>query len=276
MESPEKSHVGHDDVVMLVQDHSGSLLDRRSNDTYCGSCYGAEQQPGECCNSCAVVRERYRQRGWAFTINTQVEQCKREAHLEAIDAQSGEGCRMFGHFTVNKVAGNFHFAPGKSFQQGSMHVHDLLAFGPDALFNMSHTIHKLSFGADYPGLENPLDGVVITQSGPHLMYQYFVKVVPTVYVDIGGGVIRTAQFSVTEHAKSVDIPTGRNLPGLFCFYDVNPIQVRFMETKSSFTHFLTSVCAIVGGVFTVSGLVDSFLYHGQKVLAKKRELGKLT
>lgn len=28
--------------------------------------------------------------------------------------------------------------------------------------------------------------------------------------------------------------------------------MRFTETKSTFLHFLTSVCAIVGGVFTVS------------------------
>lgn len=24
-----------------------------------------------------------------------------------------------------QVAGNFHFAPGRSYQQGSMHIHDL-------------------------------------------------------------------------------------------------------------------------------------------------------
>ena len=43
------------------------------------------------------------------------------------------------------------------------------------------------------------------------------------------------------------------------------MQVQYREEYKSFTHFLTSVCAIVGGVFTVSGLIDSFIYHGQKV-----------
>jgi hypothetical protein len=33
-----------------------------------------------------------------------------------------------------------------------------------------------------------------------------------------------------------------------------------VEHRSSFTSFLTSVCAIVGGVFTVAGLVDSIYY----------------
>ena len=44
-----------------------------------------------------------------------------------------------------QVAGNFHFAPGKSFQQGNMHVHDLVPF-PTKKFDMSHHINKLSFG----------------------------------------------------------------------------------------------------------------------------------
>ena len=35
--------------------------------------------------------------------------------------QQNEGCDVYGYLEVNKVAGNFHFAPGKSFQQ--QHVH---------------------------------------------------------------------------------------------------------------------------------------------------------
>jgi hypothetical protein len=79
----------------------------------------------------------------------------------------------------------------------------------------------------------------------------------------------------TPTHRSVDILTGRNLPGVFCFYEINPIQVRLAETRTSLLHFLTNVCAIVGGVFTVSGLVDSTVYHGQRVLLRKHEIGKL-
>ena len=32
------------------------------------------------------------------------------------------------------------------------------------------------------------------------------------------------------------------------------------ETRQSLAHFLTSTCAIVGGVLTIAGLVDSFVY----------------
>lgn len=66
-----------------------------------------------------------------------VVQCKREGFLQKIKDEEGEGCNIYGFLEVNKVAGNFHFAPGKSFQQSNVHVHDLLAFQKDS-FNVRH------------------------------------------------------------------------------------------------------------------------------------------
>nr|GME04824.1 endoplasmic reticulum-Golgi intermediate compartment protein 3-like [Ipomoea batatas] len=108
------------------------------------------------------------------------------------------------------------------------------------------------------------------------MYQYFLKVVPTVYTDVNGYTIQSNQFSVTEHFKGSEAGQLQSLPGVFFFYDLSPIKVTFTEQHVSFLHFLTSVCAIVGGVFTVSGILDSFIYHGQKAIKKKMELGKFS
>ena len=41
-----------------------------------------------------------------------------------------------------------------------------------------------------------------------------------------------------------------------------------------FLHFLTSVCAIIGGIFTVAGIIDAFVYHGGQAIKKKVDLGK--
>ena len=54
------------------------------------------------------------------------------------------------------------------------------------------------------------------------------------------------------------------------------LQVSFQEQRLSLLAFLTSVCAIIGGVFTVSGIIDATIYAGQKVLKHKMELGKLS
>ena len=36
-----------------------------------------------------------------------------------------EGCRVHGHLEVNKVSGNFHIAPGQSYQEHHVHVHSI-------------------------------------------------------------------------------------------------------------------------------------------------------
>jgi hypothetical protein len=45
------------------------------------------------------------------------------------------------------------------------------------------------------------------------------------------------------------------------------------EESKKWYHFLTTTCAIVGGVFTIAGILDSILYSTIQ-LAKKIELGK--
>ncbi|XP_034977530.1 endoplasmic reticulum-Golgi intermediate compartment protein 3 isoform X3 [Zootoca vivipara] len=247
----------------------------------CESCYGAESEDIRCCNTCDDVREAYRRRGWAFKNPDTIEQCKREGFSQKMQEQKNEGCKVYGFLEVNKVAGNFHFAPGKSFQQSHVHVHaveihDLQSFGLDNI-NMTHFIKHLSFGRDYPGIVNPLDGTVVTAQQASMMFQYFVKVVPTVYMKVDGEVVRSNQFSVTRHEKVANGLIGdQGLPGVFVLYELSPMMVKLTEKHRSFTHFLTGVCAIIGGVFTVAGLIDSLIYHSARVIQKKIELGKTT
>ncbi|KAK9069533.1 hypothetical protein SSX86_011437 [Deinandra increscens subsp. villosa] len=264
----KKEGIGGPQIGKPLQRHGGRL---EHNETYCGSCFGAEATDDECCNSCEEVREAYRRKGWGMTNPELIDQCKREGFAQKIKDEEGEGCNIYGSLEVNKVAGNFHFI--KSFHQSSIHIPDFLAFQEDS-YNISHKINKLSFGAHYPGIINPLDGVHWFQDIPNGMYQYFLKVVPTIYTGIRGHTIQSNQFSVTEHYKSPEIGR-RSLPGVFFFYDLSPIKVTFTETHISFLHFMTNVCAIVGGIFTVAGIVDSFVYHGHKALRKKMEIGKL-
>ncbi|KAL3144177.1 hypothetical protein ABBQ32_003961 [Trebouxia sp. C0010 RCD-2024] len=268
-----KHTIGPENLDLMSRDN----IDE--NGTVCGSCYGAQTTAQPCCNTCDEVRSAYRKKGWAFTDPQGIEQCAQEGFSKALQEQAGEGCHMWGAISINKVAGNVHFAPGKSFQQGNMHVHDLVPF-PDKNFDLSHTITKLTFGQGYPGQQNPLDGVFINQTTSTAsqaatgMWQYFLKVVPTMYSDVRNNTIFSNQYSVTEHFKPADVQQGQNMPGVFFFYDLSPIKVQYREEYKSFTHFITSVCAIIGGVFTVSGLIDSFIYHGQKAIKKKVDLGK--
>ncbi|XP_068661424.1 uncharacterized protein [Aristolochia californica] len=233
--------IGAPKIDKPLQRHGGRL---DHNETYCGSCFGAEASDDHCCNSCEDVRDAYRKKGWGLTNPDMIDQCKREGFIQKIKEEAGEGCNVHGFLEVSKVAGNFHFAPGKGFHQSSFLVQDLLALSSET-YNISHKINKLSFGDEFPGVINPLDGVQWNQPAAAGMYQYFIKVVPTIYTDIRGRKI---------HSN----------------------QVIFTEENVSLLHFLTNICAIIGGVFTVSGIVDALLYHGHRAIKKKMELGKYT
>nr|TKV96400.1 hypothetical protein SEVIR_9G426000v2 [Setaria viridis] len=268
-----KDGVGAPKIERPLQKHGGRL---DHNEVYCGSCYGSEESDDQCCNSCEEVRDAYRKKGWALTNVESIDQCKREGFVQRLKDEQGEGCNIHGFVNVNKVAGNFHFAPGKSLDQSFNFLQDLLNLQPET-YNISHKINKLSFGEEFPGVINPLDGVEWSQdnsNGLTGMYQYFVKVVPTIYTDIRGRKIYSNQFSVTEHFREA-IGYPRPPPGVYFFYEFSPIKVDFTEENTSLLHFLTNICAIVGGIFTVAGIIDSFVYHGHHAIKKKMELGKL-
>eukprot|EP01062_Namystynia_karyoxenos_P074261 TRINITY_DN71134_c0_g1_i1.p1 TRINITY_DN71134_c0_g1~~TRINITY_DN71134_c0_g1_i1.p1 ORF type:complete len:418 (+),score=146.60 TRINITY_DN71134_c0_g1_i1:97-1254(+) len=265
-----KETVGEDGKV---DDHlvkEATHLAAVTKEGYCGSCYGAEEQEGACCNTCQAVRDAYAKKGWLFELFDTIEQCVQERLDRLLAAKNEEGCNIQGDLLVNKVQGNLHFSPGRSFQTGGVVVHDYIAQEVSS-FNTSHVIHKLGFGTEFPGLVNPLDGRKhLLPRGESGLFQFYLKVVPTRFERLNGDHLETNQYSVSEHFRR-RTPANQVVPGVFFIYDLSPIKVHIKETHAhkSFLHFLTSLCAAVGGVFTVAGLIDSLLYHGHSRLAGK-------
>lgn len=193
------------DIASLnLHDDSALHLDP----SYCGDCYGAPSPNNAakagCCNTCDEVRDAYAQANWAFGRGENVEQCEREHYAEKLDEQRAEGCRIEGSLQVNKVVGNFHLAPGRSFSNGNMHVHDLKNYieAPNGQkHDFSHIIHSLRFGPQLPESIaskmsatdmtwanhhiNPLDGTRQSTRDPNYNFMYFVKIVPTSYLPLG-------------------------------------------------------------------------------------------
>ena len=58
------------------------------------------------------------------------------------------------------------------------------------------------------------------------MYQYFVKVVPTTYVNVEGAVLFTSQYSVTKHQKVSSTPQLVFWPNvlMFCLFVISIYQ----------------------------------------------------
>ncbi|CAA9957751.1 Endoplasmic reticulum-Golgi intermediate compartment protein [Pyrenophora teres f. maculata] len=178
---------------------------------YCGQCYGApapsNAKKPTCCNTCDEVRDAYASVSWSFGRGEGVEQCEREHYAEHLDQQRQEGCRLEGNIKVNKVVGNFHFAPGKSFSNGNLHVHDLENYFKDEYTHtFTHHIHQLRFGPQLSDVVvqnmqkkhqessiggwsnhhiNPLDQTMQHTDEKAYNYMYFIKVVTTVYLPLG-------------------------------------------------------------------------------------------
>eukprot|EP01041_Mallomonas_annulata_P001094 gene1094-2128_t len=226
----------------------------------CGNCYGAGH-PGECCNTCDEVKAAYERKGWRLRLQG-IPQCQKEAFRQTMMEQFAEdgGCQLYGHLELNQASGHFLIAPHKglhsdslSLSGGLFNLLELISFTFDQ-FNISHTMNGLSFGDHFPGIRSPLDGQTRSLEDTHGMYQYYIKVVPTRYKRADGSEVESNQYSVTEHLRHLAPGSGRGLPGLYFYYEVSPIQAVFQEKRKGFLPFLTSVCAIVGGAFTVMGI----------------------
>ncbi|KAL2938866.1 Endoplasmic reticulum-Golgi intermediate compartment protein 3 [Bienertia sinuspersici] len=208
------------------------------------------------------------------------EDLKQKSHLQSFDEETeniikkvkkamanGEGCRIYGVLDVQRVAGNFHIS-----------VHGLNIFVAQMIFegsnhvNVSHMIHDLSFGPKYPGIHNPLDGTVRILRGTSGTFKYYIKVVPTEYRYTSKDVLPTNQFSVTEYFSPMK-DFDRTWPAVYFLYDLSPITVTIREERRSFLHFLTRLCAVLGGTFALTGMLDRWMYRLVEVVMKPNKRG---
>lgn len=271
LEDPKKTDITD------TKKKSDSQDGQNSTETPCGDCYGAanDETSIKCCNTCEDVKEAYRQRKWQLPDLKMITQCKHDRSVEKLKNAFLEGCQIFGYMEVNRVGGSFHISPGDSFSINHMHVHDVQPFASSE-FNMTHIIRHLSFGLNVEGKSNPMDNTTVVADEGAMMFQHYIKIVPTTYSRIDGAQLQTNQFSVTRYSRKTGMYNGESgMPGIFFSYELSPLMVKYTEKKKSFGHFATNVCAIIGGVFTVAGLIDTFLYHSVRALQKKHELGKL-
>jgi endoplasmic reticulum-Golgi intermediate compartment protein 3 len=153
-------------------------------DDACGSCFGAGDE-GECCNTCDDVKRAYKRRGWVLKNEKEVPQCRNEAVMLVNNVEQGkesedEGCNVHGVVALAIGGGNLHLAPSKNqfnelSAQGTVNLFDLLmSFMQE--WNVTHTIHKIRFGPEYPSATYQLDNHTVVIADTYGMYQYYFQV----------------------------------------------------------------------------------------------------
>ncbi|GJJ13185.1 hypothetical protein Clacol_007436 [Clathrus columnatus] len=297
---PQGNAIG-DIAAQLGSDLDKAVAGRGAD--YCGSCYGGIEPASGCCNTCEEVRQAYVNRGWSFSNPDAIEQCVAEGWSDRIKNQAAEGCNIAGRIRVNKVIGNIYLSPGRSFQSHTMQVHDLVPYLRDTNgqhHNFGHTIHALEFESDDEydvrkkdisaelkrrlNIEvDPLVGAVATAPKTQYMFQYFLKVVSTQFRSLNGHIIDTHQYSVTHFERDLSegshgstdqgVHLSHGVSGAFFNFEISPIRIIHVETRQSFAHFLTSTCAIVGGVLTIASILDQVLFATGRALKKSGQNG---
>ena len=81
-----------------------------------------------------------------------------------------------------------------------------------------------------------MDGVEGVATEESMMFQYYLKIVPTMFEKIDGAVQHTNQFSTTRHKKGVSMMSGESgMPGVFFSYEISPIMIKFTEKRKYVT-----------------------------------------
>ena len=190
--------------------------------------------------------------------------------------QKGSGCNFSGMLLVKKVPGTLHFsarAPGHSIDYMNM--------------NMSHHIHYMYFGnkptprrrralADYhplgltPDWSDKLAGQAFISPSFGATYEHYLQTVLTSIEPKRNKLARFDAYEYTVQSHSYDTEDHASVKFT---YKMSPIQIVVTEKSKPLYHFVTAVCAVVGGVFTVAGILDSMVYTA-KSMKKKVDLGK--
>lgn len=195
-------------------------------------------------------------------------------HHEEIVPNSVEhvGCQLVGSLYMNRVPGHFFIQA-----QSTGHTLDPL------MTNLSLIIHHLSFhGMDmdaesvrkeqrraqhppsvvvpdnFDRLVSPMDGQSYVTHELHQSHHLHLKLVPTNYYD----------YQVLHNSHLSLYPTDR-IPEVKFVMDISPIAVRYSMHSRPWYDYVTSILAIVGGSFTLLGMLASFFRVSTDTLTRQ-------
>mmetsp|Transcript_27056 Transcript_27056/g.81127 ORF Transcript_27056/g.81127 Transcript_27056/m.81127 type:complete len:485 (-) Transcript_27056:32-1486(-) len=223
-------------------------------------------------------------------VRVQFDELNKDWHPSHREQPDHPGCMLSGFVDVNRVPGNFHV------EARSPH-HEINA----AMANLSHVVNHLSFGTKmtsplkrkvlsrYPQHADsapPLDGGWYVSEAPHETVHHYLKVVTT-HFDVGTLLQGLARAVAGSHNAAASTPPSTvvgykvvaqsqvmkyhelDVPEAKFSYDLSPMAVSVSSKGKHWYDFLTSCCAIIGGTFTVLGLLDGALY---KILKGGKQL----
>ncbi|KAF6759745.1 endoplasmic reticulum-golgi intermediate compartment protein 2 [Ephemerocybe angulata] len=154
--------------------------------------------------------------------------------------EDGSACRIWGTMFVKRVTANLHVTTLGHGYASYEHV-------DHKAMNLSHVISEFSFGPYFPSIVQPLDNSFEVTDKNFVAYQYFLHIVPTVYVTPSQPPLHTHQYSVTHYTKELD--HHRGTPGIFFKFEIDPIRLTHHQRTTTFLQLLIRCVGVIGGVF---------------------------
>lgn len=253
---------------------------QKKDPSYCGSCNGLRSG---CCNSCKDVHRAYKTKGKLPPPASQIEQCRTEA-MEYSKIKD-EMCQLSGFISVPPGEGSFFISPADSYGERAKYIDDYLAMGLTLDdFNFSHKIHKfyvtdkIPYHYDFNQKDryklmkkvsnligsyikkSPLTGIEkIQMNQSRYKALYFIRAVKELLDDDDH-----YEYHVTAtHYDRYREGTSSKFPGLYFYYNVAPILVKY-KRDVSILRFLVTLMGILGGIFALGTLADHLIPNSIK------------
>ena len=115
----------------------------------------------------------------------------------------------------------------------------------------------------------PMDGNVYPTFNRHESYHHYLKLVAT---QIEGFKIGKRELRVYQILENSQLALYRNdmIPEAKFIYDLSPISVSFRTDYRRWYEYCTSIMAIIGGVFTVVGMVEAGITATVRTVKKQQ------
>lgn len=198
----------------------------------------------------------------------------------------GIGCRVIGEHEMYQVPSKMFFATDRDMWL----IKKLQQEAPDTYnkFSLEHFFYSFTFGdpslqqeivehfAEYPehtkldmvsDLAEDAKNAILSQDGDPVHYNYYkyISVVPHIFVDTSTDDqvdFRSYSYAFTTNKKPAELQPELNM--VMMIFEFSPVSMSITKSSQPLSRFIISICAIVGGVFVVFGLLNSSLLAVQK------------
>eukprot|EP01084_Bolivina_argentea_P261141 441179_1 len=243
----------------------GPGFKKKGDSLPCGDCMGAGLH-GQCCNSCWDIQKAYMKKGWKFNFE-ELPICQSTlAEVVHLKQNNSPGCHISGDVFLPKDKGRIQIESDDIIKQLENQNYTNFA----ETINFDHEIVSFRFGPKISSVASPLEQHSWNSSHRHGEFQYYLSVVPMNYEPLLKPSIPSYRYSTTQHFKSINHHVNLKKrersksnfdggEGVSFYYTISPVSAHVKEYRMGWVSYISSVCAVIGGIYTFVGIMNSFI-----------------